>query len=158
MTASDSVWLNFFSILAVIGAIIVVAGVILEGAELLVKFSSEMKWRIWVVNIFGRNRRRTLVLCAKKIKPNLCPFEVIALAVLVFGLGIELLGSFTAERMQSKDNSELAATNILLSAQISQLNNQTALLIASNLQAGITFEELKSNNIMLGAQMAPREI
>jgi hypothetical protein len=105
MTASDSGWLSFFSTLAIIGCVIVIIGVVLESAELIVKFSSEMKWRKWVAEVFGNNRRRTLVFCARYIKPRLFPFEFLGFSVLVIGLGIELLGSFSAERLQSKENS-----------------------------------------------------
>ena len=125
MTSSDSAWLNVFSALAVAGCIIVVIGVVLEGAELLVRFRGNMQCRRWVVKVFGKERRRTLIFCAKYVKPRLFwPFEIMAFAVLVLGLVVELFGSFAAERVQSKENAQLESTNTFLSLRIEELRKQ----------------------------------
>jgi hypothetical protein len=136
MTASDSAWLNFFSDLAIFGCIMVFIGVALEGAEIIVKLGTDMKCRRWVVKKFGKDKRRTIVFCAKYIKPRLLPFELLAFGVLVFGLAIEILGSFSAERLQSKANSELSATNAVILLQVEQLRS-------TNFGLSIELEKLK---------------
>jgi hypothetical protein len=125
MISSDSVWLNFFSELAVVGCIVVIVGVVLEGAELIVKSAKKRTVRKWVGEVFGKHRRRAVVSCAKYIKPRILPFEAWGFVLLVFGLGIETLGSLTADRMQSKENSELE----LMVAQTGTTNAQLSLRV-----------------------------
>src|SRR5689334_19033905 len=96
---NNSASLALFSSLAVAGAIAVIVGVILEGAELFCKWGSRRKFRMWVGEIFSKSRRRAIVACVWYVKPRLLPFESIGFAVLVIGLAVELLGSLTAERI-----------------------------------------------------------
>jgi len=137
MTSSDSAWLSFWSGLAVIGCIVVVIGVVLEGAEYFVKWGKKKRFRKWVGAVFNDDRRRLVVSWVKYIKPRILPIETVGFTMLVFGLAVELLGGFAAGRMQSKENSELETTNTQLSLQI---------------------EELHSNNLALQAKLQPRII
>lgn len=124
--------MHFFSDLAIFGCIVVVFGVVLEGAEHLVKFKSQLKCRRWVANVVDRRARTRLVLVAKYLKPNLHKFEAIGFLILVGGLAMEILGEFSAGWMQSRENAQLENTNYWLTLQI---------------------EELRSNNIALETEL-----
>ena len=77
-----------------------------------------------MVLVYGKKWRRNLILCGKHIKPNLFwPFKVLGFAILVVGLVMEMAGSFSAERLQSKENGILESTNAQLSLQVQQLSS-----------------------------------
>ena len=143
MTSSDSVLLLFFSALAAFGAFVVTIGVILEGAEYGVKWGKKRKFRKWVGEIFEKERRRKLVILVKWLEPKILPVETLGFAILVFGLAIELLGSFSAERLQSKENATLESI-------AAQANERTS---SNELQVAI----LESNNLVLRSNVAVLE-
>jgi len=150
MTASDSELLNFFSSLAIFGCLVVFVGVFGESAEFIVKWGRKRRFR----KRLNETNRRRLVGFVKVIRPKLLPIETGFFAVLVIGLAIEILGSFAAERMQSKANSELMATNILISLQIEQFRSTNFVLQAKvlNLEAAAkdrTITDVQSNLFMI---------
>ena len=104
MESNNSFWPEFFSDMAVVGATIVIVGIIIEGAELFVKIWRKRKYRKWVDERFCRQRRRRITWLFKYVKPRILPFEAVGFAILLIGLAIELFGSFEAERQQSKVN------------------------------------------------------
>jgi hypothetical protein len=102
-----SAWLEFFSGLAIFGCVVVFVGVVLEGAENLIKFKSRLKWRRWVASVFGESWRTRLVLAARYVKPKLFPFEAIGFGLLVIGLAVETLSGLAVDTLQSEANAEL---------------------------------------------------
>lgn len=165
--------IDFFSYLAYVGCLLVVIGVVLEEAELLTKFRHELKCRKWVVEVLGKDRRTKLILFGNYVKPKLYwPFEVLGFGVLVIGLGVELLGSFSAERLQSDKNGQLESTNTLLSLQIEQLrSNNLALVLKADqteknaadaklfaAQIGTTNAQLVADNLVLRSNVTALEL
>ena len=139
MSPTSTFWIGLFSWLALFGAGVVIIGIVLESAEVLVKFKHELKCRKWVVLVFGKKWRRELVLGGKFVKSNLFwPFEVLGFAILIAGLVMEMIGSFSAERLQSRENAILESTNVLLSAQVAELVHSN-LLLAANERETIDF-------------------
>lgn len=103
---------------------VVVVGIVLEGAELIVKWGRKKKFRNWVGEIFGEEKRRRIVSCVKYSKPKILPFESIGFAMIVAGLTVEWISGTTAEIMQSKENGELESTNVQLSLNVEELRKE----------------------------------
>jgi hypothetical protein len=104
MDSNSSFSSEFFFGLALFGAALVIIGVLLEAAELIVKLGSNVKYGKWVSRVFGKKYRLKIALLAKFLHPRILPFEAIGFGLLFIGLAIELIGSFVAERLQSKEN------------------------------------------------------
>jgi hypothetical protein len=121
MLSNASSLILFFSLLGYFGAVMVIIGVVLEAAELIVKWGGKRKFRKWIGDAFLKSRRRKVVWCVKYIKPRILPYETLGFVLLFIGLAIELIGSGTAERIQSKENASLEATNMLISLRIEEL-------------------------------------
>ena len=102
----------------------VVVGIVLEAAELIVKSGRKKKYRIWVGEVFRKERRRRLVLWVKYIKPRILPFELLGFSLIVAGLAVEWIAGTTAEVMQSSENRELESTNMRLSLRVEELRKQ----------------------------------
>jgi len=107
-------------------------GILGESAEFIVKWGRKRRFRGW----FNDTNRRRLVGFVKVIRPKLLPIETLFFVVLVIGLAIEILGSFAAERLQSKANLELSATNAVILLRVEQLRS-------NNLVLSIELEKLK---------------
>lgn len=103
---------------------VVVIGIVLEGAELLVKFGSKKKYRIWIGEIFRKERRRKLVSWVKCLKPSILPVEALGFSLIVIGLTVEWISGTTAAIMQSRENGILESTNVQLSLQVEQLRQK----------------------------------
>jgi hypothetical protein len=141
MTSNDSTWLNFFAAMGWFGAGLVIIGVVLESAELIVKLGRKSAYRKWVGDVFGKDRRKMVVASIKYIHPRILPFEAVGFALLFIGLAIELVGSSTAEIVQSKENAELQATNVLISLRVEQLRASNDALEAKQNPRTIDFSK-----------------
>jgi hypothetical protein len=107
MTEFDSALLSVSTFLTRLGSVLVIAGCCLEAAELTIAWTRRRAFRKWIEDIFGKSRRRKIVFLVKFIKPRVLKFETLGFVILFIGLGIELLGSFETERIQSKENDRL---------------------------------------------------
>ncbi len=136
-----------FSLLGWVGAILVILGVGLEACELFVKWGKKRKFRIWISHIFLKPRRRNAVLLLKYVEPKLLPYETLGFVLLFIGLAIELIGSGTAERMQSKENAILESTNTQLSFNVEELRQQ-------NNDEQKQVENMRVDNIAVQRQLA----
>ena len=86
MLLAFSAPVDAFIVVGFISGGVVVVGIVLEGAELIVKFGRKRKYRIWIGNIFRKERRRRLVSWVNFIKPRILPFEAIGFSMIVAGL------------------------------------------------------------------------
>jgi hypothetical protein len=144
VTPTSKFWIDFFSWVGGTGAMIVIIGISLETAELLIKFKHEIKCRKWVVRKYGKKWRRELILCGKWLKPNLFwPFEVLGFAILFVGLVVEMVGTISAERLQSRENAILESTNVLLSLQVEELRKKNDELEAKTNPRIITPQQIE---------------
>jgi hypothetical protein len=109
-------WAEFFFRLSLFGALLVILGVILEGAELIVKNGRKQKIRKWLGDIFGNSRRRFVVWLVRFLHPRILRFESIGFGVLVIGLAIELFGSFVADALHEQQVEVLRKANDELEA------------------------------------------
>jgi uncharacterized membrane protein len=156
MSFSDTLWLKIWSTTAVIGFLIVIIGVVIEGVEHFKKFSKKDRVRKLKIEKFGW-------------------------FLVVIGLAMEFLGDHAAKRISNRETARLnrdagearkeagnaikqageankqaalandrASTNELRAAA---LTNQTAQLVASNLSFAKQVEELRSKNLMLDIQL-----
>lgn len=114
MESSDSFWVNLFSWVALVGALLVIVGVVLESVELSIKWAKIRKFRIRIGEVFGRHRRLKVALLSKYLETRILKFETLGFALLFIGLAIELFGSMEAENRQSDINSKLAFKTELL--------------------------------------------
>ena len=143
MLSNASSLILFFSLLGYFGAVMVIIGVVLEAAELIVKWGGKKKFRKWVGDVFLKSRRRKVVWCVKHIKPRILPYETLGFVLLFFGLAIELIGSGTAERIQSRENASLEATNMLISLRVEELRESNDELESKMHWRKITPEQIK---------------
>ena len=101
--------------------------------------------------VFGKKWRRELIICGKRIKYKLFwPFEVLGFAILVVGLVIEMAGSFSAGRLQSKENATLESTNVLLSLRIEELRQENNALELSIRPRAFSWKWEKFRNALIG--------
>ena len=128
---------EFFFRLALFGAALVIVGVILEAAELIVKFGHKQKHRKWVGEVFGKSYRRRITSLVKFIHPRILPFEAVGFGLLFAGLAIELAGSFEAERLQSMENLGLQKKVEVLRAANDKLEEAAKDRIISNVQSNL---------------------
>jgi hypothetical protein len=123
--------------LALIGAFMVIPGVMLEGAEYIVKWSKNKTFRRCFRWSIGTPTLLEFLCIAKTVEKLLLPVESLGFLVLVFGLAVEIIGSFFSNRLQTRENFELSQSNINLTLRI---------------------EELRSNNLVLEKELQPRTI
>ena len=110
MSVIDASWLKFWGFVSEIGFVMVIVGVIGEGAELLVK---------WV------ERRREKATPKKKLT-WLLPVETASFVVLVVGLAMEFVGGYIAKQIMDAENVCLTAQVARQKTVITSLDAKTA--------------------------------
>lgn len=126
MTTLDSSALSAWGALADLGCFLVIVGIVGESAELLVKWGKKKRFRDGFSLRFDEKNRRKLVLLIKVIKPKILPVETVFVGMVVTGLAIEFLGTHKANGILYKNNSDLVATNTIISLQVAVLNKEAA--------------------------------
>lgn len=103
MTSLDSSSLSFWEIVAKIGFVVVIVGVVIEGAEILVKLTRSGGFKKWI----PYSIQPKLVKISKFIDEKMLWFESIGFSILVIGLSVEFLGDFVAMRIADYENARL---------------------------------------------------
>jgi hypothetical protein len=118
MTPKDSLWLFIWELVATIGIIVVIFGIIGEGSELLAKWAIKRKYKRLQKGI-DDGARWFLAVLLKYIRPRILEVETFAFALVVIGLMAEFWGGHKSQEILGRNNSEL--------------NNKTARLVTDNL-------------------------
>jgi hypothetical protein len=129
--------LSTFEFIAGVGTVLVVIGVMSEGAEILIKISKRPSARGWIEKEGSRRLLFTLIWLTRRMHPIMLWIEGIGLGIVIAGLAIEWFGTNGANRIQSNENAELASSNTNLMLRI---------------------EELRSKNLALEKELQPRTI
>ncbi len=107
MTMPDSPSLDLWTWVALIGCALVIPGVILESAEYVVKWRKNKSFLNAIKKYLREPSLDEYIRFAEWLKPKILKVESLGFFLLVIGLAIEIFGSFEADRLQSKQNSEL---------------------------------------------------
>lgn len=117
--------ISFAETVSFVGFALVILGVIGEGCEIALKWATSRKR---LKEVFDGEYRRLILSVVWRIRHHELEYETLFFVLVVLGLGIELLGSFTAMRLQGKDNavlhdraSKLEATNLVYRQAIIEL-------------------------------------
>src|ERR1041384_5693929 len=92
-----------WELLAEIGCVAVIVGVIGESSELFIKWAERRRFR----RFFAKFIRRTFVRIVKSLSPILLPVETGFFILLVAGLAAELLGTHMSSVIANRENSRL---------------------------------------------------
>jgi hypothetical protein len=143
MSASDSFWLIIWELIAAIGVIVVIVGIIGEGSELLVKWALKTKYKKFQKEL-DDGFRWFLAILMKFVRPRILEVETFAFALVVLGLVAEFWGGHKSQQILDRNNSRLN----LAAEQLGKTNAQLSLQV----------ELLKSNNLALYEEIQPRRI
>ena len=143
MSDSDSFWLKVWEWVSTISVVVVIVGIIGEGAELLLKFANKKKYKR-LQRGWGIQFRWHLAGLMKFVRPRLLEVETFAFALVVLGLVGEFWGSQKEKQILDRNNAQLN-----LAAK--QLGKSNAQLVADNLV-------LRSNVVELEAKLQWRTI
>src|SRR6266446_1909351 len=127
MSFLDSSSLSFWESVSEFGFVMVIVGVVGEGAELVVK------WR--------KRRREESIL--EKESPWMLPIETAFFALLVLGLAVEFIGSHKAMRIAREESNRLA----VIAANANKLAEETHLMSV----------RLEATNLVLRSNVAALE-
>src|SRR5438445_13334616 len=103
MADPDSLSFKFWELVSEIGFIIVIIGVIGEGAELVVK------WVTWkrCHKRFSKALRRVMFPTIRLLKRRSLPIETVFFTALVFGVSMEFYGSHKPMQIVDRQNTRL---------------------------------------------------
>jgi hypothetical protein len=108
MTTLDSSALNSWGGWADVGCVLVIIGIVGEGAELIVKWGEKECFRKWFEYRLNPNILSSFV---KFVGPIILPVETIFAFMVILGLSIEFLGTHKANGILYRNNNELLAKN-----------------------------------------------
>ena len=146
MESSSDIFINIFAAIGYIGAAIVIIGIAGESKEILEKLLKKRAFRKSAKRAFGRKPLFVFICFSKLGKQNHLRWQVFAILFVIGGLSIEWVGGGTAELMQTKENEELVATNMILLGEVDALikQEQASRLKADTLESEIEYQRSKS--------------
>ena len=115
--------LSTFEFIAAAGTVLVLIGVVSEGAEILIKISKVSRARRWIEREGSRRWLFSFLWLTRKLHPIMLWIEGVGLGIVVVGLAIEWFGTSGAERIQSDKNAELVSANTNLTLRIEELRS-----------------------------------
>ena len=136
MSASDSFRLMIWELVAAVGVVMVIVGILGEGSELLVKWVGKKKYKKFQAGM-DDGLRWFLAILVKFVRPRILEVETFAFALVVLGLVAEFWGSQESQQILGKNNLQLN-----LAAE--QLGRTNAQLVASNLELEKQVNETKT--------------
>src|SRR5258706_15338098 len=100
-------WIIFWEVLAAFGFLLVIIGVVLERAELIVKWGEREGFRKWIGKRIGASNERGLASIVREVIPHVLWVETLGFAILVSGLAVGFTMQSVTMALQGKENARL---------------------------------------------------